>query len=250
MLPIKITRIKAFFIHFLISVSIFIVFSSLVYWGWYPEPFLELQGGLKAMAVLLIVGVISGPIMTLILFKPGKWGLKFDITVVALLQAVAFLYGASVIYGERPVYLAFVKDRFEVITAGNIDFGALQIHELDNRFGFSPRLVYVKIPDDSKIRQQVLFESVFGGKDYGWRPEYYQSFPGPVQEIRDRALSIERFTEKNRDAKKLEDFLARCNLVRNSVILFPLVGRIKSMTAILKAEDAQWIGVIEIDPYL
>ena len=94
-------------------VGAFILVASLI---WYPSPYLEISGVLAVIGILAMVDIVLGPLLTLIIFKPGKPGLKMDIAIIVSVQVVAFFYGAHIIYNQRPAYVVFVVDRFEVVS--------------------------------------------------------------------------------------------------------------------------------------
>jgi len=100
-----------------------IVGAVLVFMGtvWYRWPLFRIAGGSGLTLILAGVDMTLGPLITLVVFKSGKKGLKFDLAVIALLQATALAYGVHVVYAARPVYLVFAFDRFNVMTAEDID---------------------------------------------------------------------------------------------------------------------------------
>ncbi len=75
------SRWKAAGIHLSISILIGLVVGALLFGVWYPPPFFHAAGA--DMLVLLLVGVdvVLGPLLTLIVFKSGKRGLKFDLAL-------------------------------------------------------------------------------------------------------------------------------------------------------------------------
>ena len=95
---------------------------------WYPRPLFEAAGGDRLIFILMAVDVTLGPLITLIIFKAGKRGLKFDLAVIASLQLAALVYGMHTVYLARPVYLVFTKDRFDLVSAADLDDRDLQMH--------------------------------------------------------------------------------------------------------------------------
>ena len=83
------TRFRAFTIHLTSSILIFLFFLGLMFFVWYPVPYFEIDGGWKVLRILAGVDVVLGPLLTLIVFKPGKPSLKFDMSVIVLVQLVA-----------------------------------------------------------------------------------------------------------------------------------------------------------------
>jgi hypothetical protein len=114
------SRWKAASIHFSLSVAIAAALLLLMLALWYPPPYFALMGG--ATLVFLIAGcdVVLGPLITLVIFKSGKKGLKFDLAVVACVQVLALAYGLSKMFEVRPVFTVFNIDRFEVVSAQDI----------------------------------------------------------------------------------------------------------------------------------
>jgi hypothetical protein len=79
------------------------------------------MGGMGLLKILVGVDVTIGPLLTLIIFDTRKKSLRFDLSVIAFLQIVALAYGVYIMFEARPVYTAFVKDRFEVVPADQLD---------------------------------------------------------------------------------------------------------------------------------
>src|SRR5919201_4579714 len=97
------SRWKAASIHFTLSVAIATILLGLMLALWYPPPYFALMGGL--MLVVLIAGcdVTLGPLITLIIFKTGKKGLKLDLAMIGCVQAAALVYGLYMMFEARPV---------------------------------------------------------------------------------------------------------------------------------------------------
>src|SRR5689334_2185147 len=114
-------RYKAALIHLGISATIATATLIFMLTVWYPGPFFTAVGGAGLVLILLGVDVTIGPLITLVVFNPVKKSLRMDLTIVALLQLAAFLYGVSVIFEARPVYVAFAVDRFELVRAADLD---------------------------------------------------------------------------------------------------------------------------------
>ena len=164
------SRYRAFGIHLLISSFVFIAFLLIMLRVWYPDFYFEASAGWGVLKILLMVDVVLGPLITLIIFKSGKPGLRFDLSVLAFLQLSALAYGASVIYENRPLYLVFAVDRFEVIPAGAIDVAEIKdpgsLTSLDSR----PPMVFANPPEDPEQRGEIAMEVILGGKVIELRP--------------------------------------------------------------------------------
>ena len=75
--------IKFFSFHLAISVGVATLAAFFVFGVWYPYPYRELAGGRELFWLVVFVDVICGPILTLVLFNPGKTKkeLFFDFSV-------------------------------------------------------------------------------------------------------------------------------------------------------------------------
>lgn len=143
---------------------------------WYPPPLFKLLGGFGLLLLLTGVDITLGPLLTLVVFKSGKKGLKFDLSVIALLQLSAFIYGASVVFAARPGYIVFVKDRFEVVRVADVDPSRLAEAPIERFRGFplsGPQFIGSVFPTDPHEAQELLFSSLEGGADIPQLPKYY-----------------------------------------------------------------------------
>ena len=104
------TRFRAASTHLAISAVIGAILSALFWFVWYPSPLFKAVGGYELFLMLLVIDVILGPLLTLVVFKSGKKSLKFDLAVIALVQAAALSYGVWTLLIGRPVYVAAFGD--------------------------------------------------------------------------------------------------------------------------------------------
>ena len=97
--------------------------AALVFLVWFPDPFQKMLGGTKLFEILVLCDLGLGPLTSFIIYnsKKSRRALLFDYTVVGIVQLAAFIYGLYAVANNRPVYIVFVGDRFEVIAAGEID---------------------------------------------------------------------------------------------------------------------------------
>ena len=105
-------RLKFFLSHLSISFLIALLVIGVVFIVWYPSPLATAVGVTHIFLMLLAIDVVIGPILGLLVYKEGKKSLKFDLTVIILLQLSALFYGIYSIEQGRPVWIAFNVDRF------------------------------------------------------------------------------------------------------------------------------------------
>lgn len=108
-------RIKAFAVHLAVSAVVVGTALSLVYFLWYPYPFAHVQKVGSVTLALVCVDLVMGPLLTYIVFKPGKKGLKFDLAMIGMLQVAALCYGMKITFEQRPVYAVYNEGRFSTV---------------------------------------------------------------------------------------------------------------------------------------
>lgn len=109
--------------HALISMIVAAISATVVFKLWYPMPFREMLGVGKIFLIILGVDVVCGPLMTLILVSPRKSRREttLDLSLIAIIQTAALIYGVHAVWMGRPVVLAFEQDRLTIISANEVD---------------------------------------------------------------------------------------------------------------------------------
>ena len=74
----------------------------------------------KLLGIMLGVDIVAGPLLTLILYRVGKRGLKFDLAVIAVLQLAFLSYGLSTLWRSRPLFLVGSQQAFALIFANEL----------------------------------------------------------------------------------------------------------------------------------
>ena len=84
---------------------------------WYPDFFFQTDGGWQGLRLLLGVDLVLGPLLTLIVYRAGKPGLRFDLTVIGVVQVVCLAAGVWIVRGERPLAIVYIDGSFYSVTA-------------------------------------------------------------------------------------------------------------------------------------
>lgn len=244
-------KLKAFSIHLFISATIVGIVFVLIFLFWYPRPYFEANGAWTVLRVLVMVDLVLGPLLTLVLFKRGKKGLVLDMCIVAAIQLAALIYGVHVIFGERPYYLAFAVDRFEVIGKVEIDANKIKYPELKIKPNQGPILVYSDFPKDKKERENFLFEVVIQGKpDLERRPEYYHPYLLNKDKVLQKAKPLSDLIRgETSNQKKIDKFLKRHSDSQESYLYLPLVGKNNDLALVLDKNSGLPVDGIAIDPW-
>ena len=244
-------KIKAFAIHLAISATVVGIVIALIFFFWYPRPFFEANGAWTVLRILVIVDLIMGPLLTLILFKKGKPGLVFDMCCIAAIQLSALVYGIHVIYGERPYYLVFAVDRFEVVGRVEIDETKIKYPELTIKPNKGPILIFADFPEDREERNKFLFEVVTEGKpDLERRPEYYKRYTPNKEKVLQKAKQLSELVQADQNNKqKVEKFLKGYKDKKQDLVFVPLVGKNNDLALVLDKSTGFPIDGISVDPW-
>jgi len=101
-------RARAAAIQLAIGLVVAAIAFAWVRYAWYPGALFEATSSMRPMALLAAVLLVAGPGATLAVYVPGKWGLRFDLVVIGLLQVAALAFALWTFFDARPVYVVFV----------------------------------------------------------------------------------------------------------------------------------------------
>src|ERR1700741_1219082 len=111
------SRYKVFLVHLGISLPIFGLLAYLVVKVWYPDFFFYTDGGWQGLRLLLGVDLVLGPLLTLIVYRAGKPGLRFDLSMIGLVRATCLLIGVWIVRDQRPLAIVYVDGAFYTVCA-------------------------------------------------------------------------------------------------------------------------------------
>jgi hypothetical protein len=196
------------------------------------------------------VDVVLGPLITLVIFKSGKKGLKFDLAVIALLQVSALVYGVHAVYVVRPVYMVYNVDRFSLVAAVDLDpadIAAAKREEFRHLPVNGPQYIAAVQPEDPAEKEKMLFLAI-AGKDIQLFPKQYVPY---VQEAREalrhaRDIGILMLRDSSGTVAK---FLESTGRSRNSVKFLPLSARTSDAAVLLDAATGRPLKIVMVDPW-
>lgn len=222
--------IRAFSIHFGISAVIAICVAFPVLKIWFPPPYASLSGGLHLFLILIAVDVISGPLLTAIVFNPNKPPKEkfFDFFIIGVLQLGALIYGLYAIAMARPVILAFETDRFVAVSANEID--PEKLDQLQNQYKnlswSGPRLVGTRAPRNGD-ETLLSIEMSIQGIEPSARPDWWQDINLNQSEINERKKPLEKLAKKisQDQLNELKATLQEVDLPISNAYYLPLVSK-------------------------
>ncbi len=146
---------------------------------WYPYGLYRVAGQDRLLLIMLGIDLVAGPLLTLVVFKKNKLGLRLDLSFIGLCQLIFLGYGLHTLWESRPVFLVASDVRFNLVFANEIEASALADASRPEwrRLSWNgPRLVGVKPPEDEQTRQDLLFAFLSSGVDIDKLPQYYVDY--------------------------------------------------------------------------
>lgn len=247
-------RARAALVHLACSVGVAALAAVLVFGLWYPQPFAHISGGQELFSLIVSIDVVAGPILTLLVFNPRKPAgeLWTDITVVAALQLAALLYGLWTVYTARPVYLVHEVDRFQVVTAADIDSAELHkaLPELRRLPRDGYRVIGVRRPrtEDEKLD---AIELAMRGMDVSMRPDWWQPLGDAHRQIlRQRGKPLSAFEQASGfEPARVRGWLAAAQAQAEDVRVFPVMARSADWSVLVHVPSMRILGFQPVDGF-
>lgn len=245
------TRHRAALIHLSISAGVASAVVAVLILVWYPPPLFSASGADLLAMTIIGVDVVIGPLLTWIVFQPGKWGLKFDLWCIGIAQTIALGYGLYVMSISRPVFIVATIDRLVVVHAIELDAADLEAapYAAGRRLSWlGPVLLAAERPADPKAAERLLFAAL-GGKDLQHFPQYYTALATQADVLRRHHIGPERLRDLDPDAaRRLSEILDQPDC-RDRCVVLPLEARQRAITAVVDLSGAKLRALIDLDPW-
>jgi hypothetical protein len=244
-------------LHFGLSLFIAAICAALVFGLWYPYPYRELSGGLTLFLLIISVDVVCGPLLTAVIFNPAKPRneLVRDLTLVALIQLAALVYGVYAIAQARPVYMVFEVDRFNIISSIDVDEAALVNAPKPWRTLplWGPRVISSREPKDGDERVKSLDMSL-QGVEPSMRPDWWQLLEASRAMILQRSKPLtelrKRHTGKPDALQKIDFAVKDSGKAEADLRWLPLTSsRTKDWTALIDAQTGVPLAYAAVDGF-
>lgn len=221
--------------------------------AWYPQALFRLAGAQRLFLVIACVNLVLGPLLTLIVYVPGKKGLKFDLVAIVVVQVAAFVGGIGVLFVSRPVYVVFVKDRFELVRANDFPRSELA------RAGSSPfkslplagpQFVGARMPADAAERERIMFLAP-SGIDLQHMLQHYVPYDAVRAEVKAAALPFPKLRELNRGREGEVDRAVR-ELARDeaSLAFLPMRAGDADVAVIVDRANGDELKMLDLNPWV
>ena len=246
------SRWKAAGIHVCISALVGLSAAALIFGIWYPRPYSHAAGADTLVLLLLGVDVVVGPLLTLIVYRAGKRGLRFDLAVIAIAQTCAFLYGMSVVVRARPAFIVANVDRFTLVAANGIDpadYAKAKRLEFASAPWTGPRIIGALPPTDVGERNRLVLAGP-GSKDIDVLPQYYTDYPAVAEGLLGRARTLDELERAHPEATApIDEWLKVHRRMRDEVVCVPIKARRSSLTMLLDKRTGVALSALAVDPW-
>jgi len=245
-------RVRAAGLHAALGALVAAIAFAWVRFAWCPGPLFEATSSAKPMALLAGVLLVAGPLATLAVFSPGKRGLLFDLVVIGLLQAGALAFGLWTLFEGRPVYVVFVKDRFELVRNG--DFPASEVA----RAAASP---YLRLPLTGPVITGAKFPSertelarimalAPTGVDLHQMPQHYVPYDAVRAEAQAKAGKLETLRTLNPTERASIDALPReAGVPEESLGFLPMRAGEHELAVLLDRRNGDVLRITALRPW-
>ena len=240
-------RLKFFLTHLSISLLIALLMIGLVFFVWYATPLATAVGVTQIFLMLLSIDVVVGPVLALLVYKEGKKTLKFDLSVIVVIQISALCYGIYSIEQGRPAWLAYNVDRFELIRKNEIieEHISQALPQFQQVSWFKPQFVATQFAKDVNQRNDDMFAEVLGGISIAQKPERYIEIEKVKSKIQQRTQDLALLSQYN-DKALVKKILAQYPQANAFV---PLKANAVDMTVLVNKDTAEIIKIVDLRPW-
>lgn len=244
------TRWKASLIHLGLSAVIYVALLYLIVFLWYPQPYFAADGGWQGVQLITGVDLVLGPLLTLIVFKSGKPGLRRDLTLIGLLQTVALVWGTWLVYDQRIAMVTYADGSFYTLSTEQVFAAGGQAPAVAVQSSSAPPYAFVRLPADARERQELRLKTVFSGNPMHQLGERYELLGNSnLPEVLAHAVEIGRYppvSEQNRE--NLEHFLAQHGGTTQDYAFLPLRCRYQTLLLAVRRADGSVVDSLDINP--
>jgi len=243
-------RWKASGIHLLISILVVGSILLALLFTWYPPAIMGIAKADKLIYLLAGVDVVIGPLLTLIVFKIGKPSLKFDLSVIALLQICALSFGLYTIWQSRPVFMVAADDRFYLVFANEIDPRALKLSKNKEYASLSytgAKLVSARMPVD--LSKTISFAAT---PDIQNQPQLFASYDQYADALMEQSLPV--VADKNNAVPKtvtsaLQKWAKKNNTKVENIRYVPINSSRGSGVMVMDKNSKKPLAAINVNPW-
>ena len=242
-------KLKASIIHLALSILLVSLIIGSILFLFFPQIFIPVSDFKEIASIIISVDLILGPLLTFVVFQKNKESLKFDLTVIGAIQALALLYGVFALYQVHPVFVTFNVDRFTIVSAKDAEPEKALYDEYKISKLSKPILAFAKMPDNPEKKNEIILTAAMGGGDLDQRVEYYEPYNENIDYIIAKGLDPKLLLANAGEDKKIKSFIDKHQNMIDEYVFLPINSAKKDAIIVLDKETAQPIATINSDPW-
>jgi hypothetical protein len=241
-----IARLRAAAIHFALSLTAVGVLVWLMLQFWYPQPYFRADGGWRVLRIIVLVDVVLGPLLTFVVFNRAKRELVRDLAVIAVIQVVAFGYGAVTMYQYRPVFLAAVEQTLYTVNWPELERVTQDLATVRSLAAgqTTPVMADIKLPASTAERERMWFTAAQQGILPPHQAARYAAMtPERMTTLLDPGVDIDSMAKGDADiaAELARVMKSHPNIPRAQMAFVPLNGRFELIMLVFDRETRRVI---------
>lgn len=203
--------------------------------------------------LVVLVDVVCGPLLTLVLASPSKSRstLRWDLTLVAVVQLAALGYGMWSVFAARPVAVVFEVDRFVVVTANEVLVD--QLDQAPTGLQSLPwaGVRYMAVRSAKTAEEQLQsVELSMNGVTTAVRPGWWLPFADVAQALGEAAKPLADLIDKRPEQREwIEHAVARTGLQGKDLRYLPLTSSRTMDWVVLLDEADKIVGHVPVDGF-
>jgi len=164
----------------------------------------------------------------------------------------AFGWGAMSLFQNRPYFMVFTVDRFEVLSGRDVDFSWIRDPKFLDKPFTAPVLLFANMPSDPAAYQKLLREVMFEGKpDLQFRPEFWSPYSERKEAALKRSSPLARLRDKRPESlAAIERLVGRHGGDIGQLVFVPALFKDGQFAVILGADSGDVVDMLLIDPWL
>jgi hypothetical protein len=244
-------RFKAFGGHLLASATVLSVVLGTLYLGWYHWPGWYLSGVTSVVPLLAGVDLALGPLLTFVIAnaKKPRRELARDVSVIAAVQLIALIYGATQLWNGRPMYYAFSGKELSVVQGYDLDpIEAAAARDKDlplaPHWYSLPRWIYAPAPDDAAGAEKTR-TALTRGFDPTGMATYFQPWQAGLPTLRARLVKVgDSGYFSYAERKILAERMRAAGFDPEVANALPFTGRRRPLLAVFDPKSLRFLAII------
>jgi len=242
----KTQKFKYVSAHLAASIFVATCAACIVFMFWYPYPLNTAVGVTYIFLMMLGIDMVLGPFLSWLVYKEGKKSLKFDLTIIILIQVLALGFGLYKIAEGRPVWIVFNVDRFELVKNNEVliqDIAKVSEPFRQNSY-LKPKFAATQFASDAKTRTSDLVNKILNGVSIAQRPERYIPLEKAKNQLLKRSQPLSLLNKYN-TRQQVRQILSQ---YPDAKTYLPLSATKQDMTVLLN-HQGEVIKIVDLRPW-